>query len=151
MAKRKVADIIVATLQAAGVKRCYGVVGDTLNHITDAIRRSDIDWVHMRHEVEGLMNVYTDLRNPDFAKLAEVIGFTAWRVERNEDLEAAVVAFLAHPGPALLDVHVNRVELVMPAKIEAAQVVGMALYSAKAVLSGHGGDVVDLVTTNFLG
>src|SRR5580658_9703638 len=53
MAKRKVADIIVETLQAAGVKRWYGVVGDTLNHVTDAIRRSDMEWVHMRHEEAG--------------------------------------------------------------------------------------------------
>ena len=53
MAKRKVADIIVDVLQSAGVKRCYGVVGDTLNHVTDAIRRSGIEWVHMRHEEAG--------------------------------------------------------------------------------------------------
>ncbi len=53
MSKRKVADIIVDTLQSAGVKRCYGVVGDTLNHVTDAIRRSGIEWVHMRHEEAG--------------------------------------------------------------------------------------------------
>jgi pyruvate dehydrogenase (quinone) len=39
MARRKVADIIVDTWQAAGVKRWYGVVGDTFNHATDAIRR----------------------------------------------------------------------------------------------------------------
>jgi len=59
----------------------------------------------------------------------------AWRIERNEDLEDAVVDFLAHPGPALLDVHVNRVELVTPAKV---------------VLSGRASDVADLATTNFL-
>jgi pyruvate dehydrogenase (quinone) len=53
MAKKKVADIIVDVLERAGVKRCYGVVGDTLNHVTDAIRRSGIDWVHMRHEEAG--------------------------------------------------------------------------------------------------
>jgi pyruvate dehydrogenase (quinone) len=53
MAKRKVADIIVDVLEKAGVKRCYGVVGDTLNHVTDAIRRSEIDWVHVRHEEAG--------------------------------------------------------------------------------------------------
>ena len=53
MAKRKVAEIIVDTLQGAGVKRCYGVVGDTLNHVTDAIRRSKIAWVHTRQEEAG--------------------------------------------------------------------------------------------------
>src|SRR5271170_6724944 len=55
MTKRKVADIIVDTLQAAGVKRCYGVVGDTLNHVTDAIPRSQIEWVHVRHEEAGAL------------------------------------------------------------------------------------------------
>ena len=49
MAKR-VADIVVETLQAAGVKHCWGVPGDTLNFVTDAIRRSGIEWVHVRHE-----------------------------------------------------------------------------------------------------
>ena len=47
MAKR-VADVIVETLQAAGVKHCWGVPGETLNFIADAIRRSEIGWVHVR-------------------------------------------------------------------------------------------------------
>lgn len=55
MARKKVADIIVETLQQAGVKRCYGIAGDTLNHITDAVRRSEIEWIHMRHEEAGAM------------------------------------------------------------------------------------------------
>jgi thiamine pyrophosphate-dependent acetolactate synthase large subunit-like protein len=49
MAKR-VADVVVEILQEAGVKRCWGVPGDTLNFVTDAIRRSHIEWVHVRHE-----------------------------------------------------------------------------------------------------
>src|SRR6201990_3596181 len=50
---RRVADLLVETLQAAGVKTCYGIVGDTLNRIAHAIGRSEIDWVHMRHEEAG--------------------------------------------------------------------------------------------------
>jgi Thiamine pyrophosphate enzyme, N-terminal TPP binding domain len=50
---QRVADILVETLQAAGVKRCYGIVGDTLNQIARAINVSDIEWVHMRHEEAG--------------------------------------------------------------------------------------------------
>ena len=50
---RRVADLLVETLQAAGVKTCYGIVGDTLNRIAHAIDRSQIDWVHMRHEEAG--------------------------------------------------------------------------------------------------
>src|ERR1700757_5520308 len=48
-----VAEVIVETLQAAGVKHCWGVPGDTLNYVTDAIRRSGIKWVHVRHEEAG--------------------------------------------------------------------------------------------------
>ena len=48
------ADLIVETLEAAGVRRIYGVAGDSLNGITDSLRRSRaIAWVHMRHEEAG--------------------------------------------------------------------------------------------------
>src|SRR5271170_6207202 len=50
---KTVAEVIVETLQAAGVKHCWGVPGDTLNFVTDAIRRSEIQWVHVRHEEVG--------------------------------------------------------------------------------------------------
>jgi thiamine pyrophosphate-dependent acetolactate synthase large subunit-like protein len=49
-----IADQFAATLAAAGVRRIYGVVGDSLNGITDAIRRQGIiEWIHMRHEEAG--------------------------------------------------------------------------------------------------
>src|SRR5271157_2333498 len=51
--RKRVADLLVETLQAAGVKRCYGIVGDTLNRIAHAIHESEIEWVHMRHEEAG--------------------------------------------------------------------------------------------------
>jgi pyruvate dehydrogenase (quinone) len=51
MAKKRVADLMVETLMAAGVQRIYGVAGDSLNGITDAIgRRADIQWIPVRHE-----------------------------------------------------------------------------------------------------
>src|ERR1700704_4474098 len=50
---KRVADVLIETLQAAGVKRCYGIVGDTLNRIAHAIHESEIEWVHMRHEEAG--------------------------------------------------------------------------------------------------
>lgn len=49
-----VADQFAETLAAAGVKRIFGVVGDSLNGITDAIRRQGkIEWIHVRHEEAG--------------------------------------------------------------------------------------------------
>jgi pyruvate dehydrogenase (quinone) len=48
---KSVADQFAETLAAAGVKRIYGVVGDSLNGLTDSIRRQGkIEWVHVRHE-----------------------------------------------------------------------------------------------------
>jgi pyruvate dehydrogenase (quinone) len=47
----RVADVFIETLVRAGVKRIYGVSGDSLNGLTDTIRKTKgIDWVHMRHE-----------------------------------------------------------------------------------------------------
>jgi pyruvate dehydrogenase (quinone) len=46
-----VADLIAETLIQAGVKRIYGVVGDSLNGLTESLRKRDaIDWIHVRHE-----------------------------------------------------------------------------------------------------
>lgn len=56
MASLTVADQLVGQLVAAGVRRIYGIVGDSLNPIVDAVRRSGgadaggIDWIHVRHE-----------------------------------------------------------------------------------------------------
>src|ERR1700723_3112042 len=51
MAIENVADLIAETLIQAGVKRIFGVVGDSLNGLTEALRkRKTIDWVHVRHE-----------------------------------------------------------------------------------------------------
>src|SRR5271156_6042273 len=48
---RTAADFMAETLAQAGVKRIYGVVGDSLNGFTDSLRRlKSIEWIHMRHE-----------------------------------------------------------------------------------------------------
>lgn len=48
---RTVADQFAETLAAAGVKRIYGIVGDSLNGLTDSLRRQGkIEWVHVRNE-----------------------------------------------------------------------------------------------------
>src|SRR3984893_29044 len=50
---KRVADLLVETLQAAGVRTCYGIVGDTMKRIAHAIDGSQIDWVHMGREEAG--------------------------------------------------------------------------------------------------
>jgi pyruvate dehydrogenase (quinone) len=51
MKTQRVADLITEILHSAGVRRIYGIVGDSLNGITDSLRkRGDIEWIHTRHE-----------------------------------------------------------------------------------------------------
>jgi Thiamine pyrophosphate enzyme, N-terminal TPP binding domain len=48
---RTAAEFLVKALEKTGVRRVYGVVGDSLNGFTDVMRRrKSIDWIHMRHE-----------------------------------------------------------------------------------------------------
>jgi pyruvate dehydrogenase (quinone) len=51
----KVADVLWKMLAAAGVKRCYGIVGDALNPVVDGLRRNgQIELIHVRHEEYGV-------------------------------------------------------------------------------------------------
>jgi pyruvate dehydrogenase (quinone) len=134
------------------------LLGDLLTTIQENIpikiavfNNGSLGFVELEMRVEGLLDAYTDLKNPDFARVAEAIGLCGRRVEKAEDLEGAVKAWLGHPGPALLDVVTDRMELVMPPHVEAKPVFGMALYSAKAVLGGRTEAVADLIKSNLLG
>ena len=52
---RNVADVLCEMLSNAGVKRCYGIVGDALNPFIDALRRNgNIEFIHVRHEEYGV-------------------------------------------------------------------------------------------------
>ncbi|MBV8591144.1 MAG: ubiquinone-dependent pyruvate dehydrogenase [Acetobacteraceae bacterium] len=131
------------------------LMGDLLTAVQERIpikvavfNNGSLGFVELEMKAEGLLDAYTNLENPDFARVAEAIGFHARRVERAEDLDGAVRDWLAQTGPALLDVVTSRMELVMPPHIEAGPLFGMALYSAKAVLAGRAGDVWELVTEN---
>ncbi|PTA71736.1 MULTISPECIES: thiamine pyrophosphate-dependent enzyme [unclassified Stenotrophomonas] len=133
------------------------LLGDLLTAVQENLpikvvvfNNGSLNFVELEQKVEGLLDNYTDLKNPDFGRLAEVIGFQGRTVTRSEDLEDAVQDFLAQRGPALLDVHTSRAELVMPPQIEAKQVAGTALYAAKAVLNGRFDDVKHLLVDNFL-
>ena len=54
MSKRTIADLIIDALADHGVRQVWGVVGDALNPVTDAIRREDrIEWIGVRHEEVG--------------------------------------------------------------------------------------------------
>jgi pyruvate dehydrogenase (quinone) len=60
---KTVADGLWEMLVAAGVRRCYGIVGDALNPVIDALRRNgSVDFVHVRHEEYGAFAAVADAR-----------------------------------------------------------------------------------------
>jgi hypothetical protein len=72
------------------------------------------------------------------------------RVEKPEDPQPALSRALAHDGPALVKVMVNRQELSMPPTISLNEASGFSLHRFRAVLSGRGDEVIDLARTNLL-
>ncbi|MWN05189.1 thiamine pyrophosphate-dependent enzyme [Gilliamella sp. Pas-s95] len=133
------------------------LMGDLLTTIQEklpikiiVLNNSSLNFVELEQKSEGLVDHYTDLQNPNFAKVAESMGLFAIRVDSSDLLEEAMQSFLSHPGPALLDVKTSSNELVMPPEILPSQVMGMALYSVKASLHGKMGDVVNLLVDNFI-
>ena len=45
-----VADVLVGTIEQVGVKQVFGLIGDSLNPLADAIRPSGMEWIGVRHE-----------------------------------------------------------------------------------------------------
>jgi pyruvate dehydrogenase (quinone) len=111
---------------------------------------SSLAFVELEMKAAGIVNYGTDLNNPDFATIARATGLHGIRIEQPNDLEAALRDAFATPGPALIDVVVNRQELSLPPSITFAQAKGFSVWAAKSVLSGRGDEVIDLAKTNLL-
>lgn len=109
---------------------------------------SSLNFVEQEQKGEGLVEVYVDLKNGDFKTIAEGCGFSAQSVSKSSELEAAIKTFLAHEGPALLDVVISDKELIMPPAISYENVKNMVWYGSKAILEGKGKEVIDMIKNN---
>jgi thiamine pyrophosphate-dependent acetolactate synthase large subunit-like protein len=107
-----------------------------------------LSFVDLEMKTSGFLSFGTDLKNPNFADMANTMGIFAKRVENSEQLEDALKSVLSHSGPALLDVLTNPTELILPPKIQLEQAKGFSLYVLKAIMSGRGTEVVDLAEGN---
>ncbi|MFE4814123.1 ubiquinone-dependent pyruvate dehydrogenase [Peribacillus simplex] len=107
-----------------------------------------LGFVELEMKAAGYLETGTGLENPNFADVAQAMGIEGIRVEDPADLENAVKRAFAHNGPVILDVVVNRQELSLPPSIKLEQAQGFTLWMLKAVLNGHGNDIVDLAKTN---
>lgn len=107
-------------------------------------------FVELEMKAAGFLDFATELKNPDFAKLADSAGLLGLRAETPEQVRPMLEQAFSHDGPALVEVLVNRQELSMPPTIDAEQVRGFTLYMIRAVLNGRGDELVDLAKTNLI-
>lgn len=107
-----------------------------------------LGFVEMEMHAGGMIDYGTELKNPNFAKLAQAVGIEGYRVESASQLSTTLQKAWAHPGPALVDVVINRNELIMPPTVNLAQVKGFSLYMMKAIINGKGTEIIDLVKSN---
>ena len=109
-----------------------------------------LGFIDIENKAAGMEPLYTDLKNPNFGDVARAMGLWGRMVSKAGELEDAVQAWLAQPGPAVLDVKVKPMQLVTPPSpfVSPEAVVGMAVYSAKAMLHGKGHDVWEMIVEN---
>jgi len=111
-------------------------------------RNDALAFVELEMKAAGFLDFATDLRNPDFAKMAEAAGLLGLTAETPDQVRPMIAQALKHDGPALVDAIVSRQELSMPPTITLEEVTGFSLFMLKAVLSGRGDEVIDLAKTN---
>jgi pyruvate dehydrogenase (quinone) len=107
-----------------------------------------LGFIELEQKSSGFVNMGTDLKNPNFAAMADAVGVRGIRLERPSDVEPGIAAAFAHEGPVLIDALVNRTELAIPPTITAEMAKGFSLYMLRAVLSGHANEVIDLALSN---
>jgi len=114
------------------------------------LNNGTLGFVELEMKAGGFLDTYTDLKNPNFAAMAEAMGIKGIRVEAPQDLRGAVQEMLAHDGPALLDVVSARQELVMPPTVNYDEMHAFGMFAIKAVLDGRGTELIDLAKTSLL-
>jgi pyruvate dehydrogenase (quinone) len=111
-------------------------------------KNDSLAFVELEMKSAGIVDFGTDLRNPDFRKIAEGAGLLGLRAETPDQVEPVIAQALKHDGPALVEVLVSRQELSMPPTITLEEAKGFSLFMMKAVLAGRGDEIVDLAEVN---
>jgi len=105
--------------------------------------------VQLEMEVAGFPPFGVDLKNPNFALLAQAIGLAGIRVEDPAQVRPELERALASGGPALIDVVTDPNVLAMPPKAKIQQAKGFALSMTKMAFTGELDDVIDTVMANW--
>ena len=114
------------------------------------LNNGTLGFVELEMKAGGFLDTGCDLQNPNFAAMAQAMGIKGIRVEKPQDLQAAVREALDHDGPALVDVVSARQELVMPPVTTLDEAHKFGLFMMKAVLDGRAGQLIDLAKVNLM-
>jgi pyruvate dehydrogenase (quinone) len=112
------------------------------------LNNGTLGFVEMEMKASGFLDTGCDLKNPNFAMMAEAMGVRGFRVEKPQELKSAIQAALAHKGPALVDVVSARQELAMPPKTTLDQAYHFGMFTMRAVLDGRAKELIDLAKVN---
>ncbi|HEX3499607.1 MAG TPA: ubiquinone-dependent pyruvate dehydrogenase [Stellaceae bacterium] len=107
-----------------------------------------LGFIEIEQKSTGFLPTGTELKNPDFAAMAEAVGIRGIRLEDPAEVESGIAAALAHDGPVLVDAVVTRLALPIPPAITAEMAKGFTLYMLKAVLNGRGDEISELARSN---
>lgn len=111
-------------------------------------RNDSLSFVELEMKAGGFLDFGVELKNPDFAALAQSAGLLGLKAETPQDVRPMLEKAFKYQGPALVEVLVHRQELSMPPTITLEQATGFGMFMLKAVLSGRGDELVDLAKVN---
>ncbi|MBV8398168.1 MAG: ubiquinone-dependent pyruvate dehydrogenase [Acetobacteraceae bacterium] len=107
-----------------------------------------LGFIELEQKSTGFLDFGTELKNPNFAAMAEAVGIHGIRLQDPAEVTDGIAAALAHDGPVLVDAVVNRTELAMPPSVTVEMAKGFSLYMVKAIMNGRTDELIDLAKTN---
>ena len=105
--------------------------------------------VKLEMQVQGLPDNETDMVNPEFAQVANAMGFKGMTIHEPSEVREALQQAFSENGPVLLNIMTNPASLAMPPKVEWEQLKGYALSMSKLILGGRMDEVLDTVKANY--
>lgn len=104
--------------------------------------------VKLEMEVAGYEDWQTDMVNPPFDEVAAAMGFTAFKIEKPEDVEPVLKEALSTKTPTLVNIYTNPDALAMPPHVELDQVKGFTKTITKLLIDGKADEALDIVKSN---
>jgi thiamine pyrophosphate-dependent acetolactate synthase large subunit-like protein len=112
------------------------------------LNNSTLGFVQLEMMANAMVPYGVELKNPNFAKLAEAVGIKGMRIEDPADIKNGLQEAFNHNGPVIIDVVSNTYELIMPPSIKESQAKDFSLFALKAIMSSKGDMLMEVLKTN---